>query len=522
MIDLLLIHPPIAKPSEPPAGLAKLFGVIQLYGKTCSILDANLEGLLNLLSILPPSSDTWTSRALRHLPQHLHALRSWEGYKNGEGYRRSIKDLNRLLSRIAQPSRVRLSLTNYEHEDLSPVRSEDLIKASDRPQDNPFYPYFKRRLTQLIEEKSPSLVGFSLNYLSQALCTFAMIGFLKRKWPKIRLVLGGGLITSWMRRPQWKNPFGVLVDHLVDGPGEVPLLRLMGVEEPERISSLPRYDSFPLKEYFAPDVILPYNASTGCYWNRCSFCPEKAEGNIYQATTTNTIIEDLQYLVLKHQPVLIHLLDNALSPSLLEVMVKHPSGAPWYGFARLTTHLTDLDFCRALKQSGCVMLKLGLESGDPKVLEALQKGIDLGEASLALKMLKRAGIATYLYLLFGTPQEGLEEARKTLQFVASHSQEIDFLNLAIFNMPIHGPEVSQLENKPFYEGDLSLYTSFSHPKGWNRAMIRRFLEKEFKKHPAIAPIVRRDPPAFTSNHAPFFVKNRGIQLCFSRQKGNRF
>ena len=33
--------------------------------------------------------------------------------------------------------------------------------------------------------------------------------------------------------------------------------------------------------------------------------------------------------------------------------------------------LTDDDFCLALKKSGCVMLKLGIESGDEEVLDNL-------------------------------------------------------------------------------------------------------------------------------------------------------
>jgi hypothetical protein len=40
-------------------------------------------------------------------------------------------------------------------------------------------------------------------------------------------------------------------------------------------------------------------------------------------------------------------------------------------------------------------------------------------------------------------------------------------------------------------------------------VIRQFLDKEFRRHPAIAPILRRDPPVFTSNHAPFFVVDKG-------------
>jgi radical SAM superfamily enzyme YgiQ (UPF0313 family) len=222
------------------------------------------------------------------------------------------------------------------------------------------------------------------------------------------------------------------------------------------------------------------------------------------------VIQDLLHLVDQQKPVLIHLLDNALNPSVMKAICQHPLGVPWYGFARITRHLIDLDFCRALKQSGCVMLQLGLESGDQSVLDDLKKGIHLEDASLALKNLNEAGIATYVYLLFGTPPEDLIEARRTLQFVIRHRECIHFLNLAIFNMPTYGPEAEKFETCTFYEGDLSLYTSFDHPKGWDRQRIRQFLDKEFRRHPAIAPILRRDPLIFTSNHAPFFVMNERI------------
>jgi radical SAM superfamily enzyme YgiQ (UPF0313 family) len=351
------------------------------------------------------------------------------------------------------------------------------------------------------------MVGFSLNYLSQALNTFTMIGFLRKKFPRLPIVLGGGLVTSWVRMPGWRNPFGGLVDSLVAGPGENHLLSLLRKTSSElKTHGLPDFDAFPLTDYLSPGFILPYAASSGCYWSRCVFCPERAEGNPYRPLDTAQVLQDLKDLTRRRRPILIHLLDNALSPALLIRLARDGLGIPWYGFARITDHLADLDFCRALKKSGCVMLQLGLESGDPGVLERLQKGIDLGVASQALKRLKEAGIAAYVYVLFGTPAEDEPEARKTLEFVARHNQEIGFLNLAIFNLPASGEEAHRLATREFYEGDLSLYSSFDHPRGWNRDAVRLFLDKEFKRHPAIAPILRRDPPIFTSSHAAFFVK----------------
>jgi radical SAM superfamily enzyme YgiQ (UPF0313 family) len=213
------------------------------------------------------------------------------------------------------------------------------------------------------------------------------------------------------------------------------------------------------------------------------------------------------------QPVLLHLLDNALSPSLLRSLAGNPPGPPWYGFARFERDLLDPDYCRALARGGCVMLKLGLESGDQGVLDALGKGVDLGTASRILKNLREAGIATYVYLLFGTPAETLAEARKTLEFVVQHAREIDYLNVAVFNMPVCAREAGEYETAEFYEGDLSLYTGFRHPRGWERRDVRRFLDGEFKRHPAISAILKRDPPIFTSNHAPFFAMGTGKMVA---------
>ena len=503
---MILIHPPVAKPCEPPGGIAKLAGALKRHGVKHSVLDANLEGLLDL--ILGPSvaSDRWTVRAFRNRHQHLEALRKPSIYRTPDRYRRAVADINRLAEMAARQKSVHLSLANYQHLELSALRSSDLRRAARNPANNPFYLYFKNRLETLFEKEQPRVVGLSMNYLSQALCTFAMLGFIRRQWPELILVLGGGLLTSWMQQPGWQNPFEDLVDHLVAGPGEDVLLALLGAPGAQASPAKhyqPDYGLFPLADYLAPGMILPYSASTGCYWNRCAFCPEKAEGNPYVAVPVDTVIADLTVLVEHTRPTLIHLLDNAVSPALMEALGKQPPGVDWYGFARISRRLADLDFCRVLKQSGCTMLKVGLESGDQSVLDAEQKGIDLELASQALRNLKAAGIAAYVYLLFGTPTETITEARATLDFTVKHSDAIDFLNLAIFNLPIGAPQAQQLETKTLYEGDLSLYTGFRHPKGWDRGSVRQFLDKEFKRHPAVRQILIQDPPLFTSNHAPF-------------------
>ncbi len=506
---IILIHPPVAKAAEPPAGIAKLSSCLKAHNINHQIIDANLEGIIYLLQETADKNtaiDRWTVRAVKNLQKNLGALRNIATYGNRSTYQQVVSDVNLLLKIAGKARSVDLSLVDYHADNLTPVRSLDLICAAEKYQDNPFYPYFENHLASALEEE-PEFIGFSLNYLSQALCTFAMIGFIRRNNLRQKIILGGSLVTSWVKLGVRGDIFSGLVDEIVAGAGEKKLLELLGINT-DRINYPPDYRGFFGNQYFVPGVILPYSSSRGCYWHNCAFCPEKSEENPYLPLPVSQTLEELQTLTEQTNPTLIHILDNAISPALLGALAQEPPGIPWYGFTRITAHLADNDFCLALKKSGCVMLKLGIESGDQEVLDCLNKGINLPTASAVLKALKKAGIAAYCYFLFGTPSETKAHAMKTLEFVCQHHGCIDFLNLAIFNLPSGSIEAQSLKTSDFYEGDLSLYKSFQHPSGWQRPVVRNFLEKTFKKHPAVAPIVRRMPEFFTSNHAPLFVLNK--------------
>ena len=502
---MLLVHPPLTKPCEPPAALAYLSAALAAQGHPCTLCDMNIEGLHFLFNTARSAEDTWSKRAYKHLHQNISALQTRETYNNGDRYRRAVADINRILEIAGKVAGVQLSLANYQDNDKSPLKSSDLCMAAKEYATNIFSSYFSKRLDELLTANNSGHIGFSLSYLSQALCTFAMIGYLRAQHPEVKIIVGGGLVTTWLSQPRWRNPFVGLIDHLITGRGEGPLLRLLGATKKSN-HVRPNFAMLKENSYLSPGFILPYTSSYGCFWKKCSFCPETSEDNPYQHVAPSTTIADLHALTKATSPTLIHLLDNALSPSTLQALANNPSPVPWYGFARIDMLLADREFCRDLHESGCIMLKLGLESGDQAVLNIMQKGIDLKLAERVLTNLHEVGIATYVYLLFGTPAESRLEAERTQLFVEAHHQAINFLNLAIFNLPAGSQEISSLEVSDFYEGDLSIYRSFNHPKGWNRGEVRRFLEGSFKRSPHIATIIRRDPPFFTSNHAPFMGK----------------
>lgn len=505
---MLLIHPPAVRSTEPPLGIARLAGLLGAHGVPTRCLDLCQEGIDHLLGLEAEETeaeDTWTRGALRRRHRSLALLRDPATYASPDRYRRAVHDLGRALGALSRPFGVEAGLADYRDGSRSPLRRADLLDAAAAFEASVYYPLFSRRIPDELARCPTRTVGLSVNYLSQALPAFAMLGYLKAARPELQVLLGGSLITSWVAQGSLApdETFGGLVEAVLPGRGEEAILARHGLRR--RVAAPPDFTELLGQAYLAPTRILPYNFSTGCPWRRCSFCPEKAEGSRYHALPLETALAEVGRLVAGHAPGLLHFTDTEIAPRYLRGLADSPPGAPWYGFARFSPLLADPAICRRLAASGCVMLQLGLESADQAVLDALGKGTRLEQIDRALDSLADAGIGVYLYLLFGTPAEDRDAARRTRDFVAGAAARIAFLNVALFNLPVASPEVARLETRPFYQGELSLYREFTHPRGWNRDQVRAFLAEEFEAEPPIRAILGRTPPIFTSSHAPFFL-----------------
>jgi radical SAM superfamily enzyme YgiQ (UPF0313 family) len=308
-----------------------------------------------------------------------------------------------------------------------------------------------------------------------------------------------------MGLPGWKNPFEGLIDDMAQGSGENFFSEIFKIKDiHSKIEYSYKYTIEDLPDYLSPCRVIPFAASSACCWNRCSFCQERASTKEVYSCRPVHALKSLSGIKNEYSPGLVHFVDSTIPPPFLKQIAKNPPGIPWYGFTRATKELAEKDFCKALRRSGCRMLKLGIESGDQAVLDSLEKGININLAAKALEALKSSGIATYIYLLFGTPPEDHESALRTLDFVRKNAASIDFINAAIFNLPAACAYEPGLIVHDFYEGDLSLYRDFVHPKAWDRKKARMFIDREFKRDASVSNILRKTPKVFTSNHAPFF------------------
>jgi radical SAM superfamily enzyme YgiQ (UPF0313 family) len=530
-MDVLLIHPPATKPAEPPLGTAVLLGHLRRQGVEADAVDANLAAYLHLLdpgrlaAAAGERLPTSRRRAIGHAAESLERLRTAGAPESFARYGTAVRFLNEALTVWGRDGE-RVTLGDYVHPGLSEFSPRDLEEVASGRAPTLFAGYFGEVLVPAVVARRPRLVGLSVNYRHQVLPAFELAGMLRRALPGTRVVAGGGMFSSWRERLRASGLRFGCFDHVVSGPGERALAALARgegaadwlLEDGAEVAFAPDYGFAPLGSYLSPEPVLPVSATRGCYWRRCLFCPEAAAPtHPYRCEEPGGFVELLLELSRRHGVRRFHVTDNAIPVKTLRELARRGQaleGIAWHGFVRFERALLEPGLAPGLARAGCRMLQLGLESGSQPVLDRLGKGTRLEDASAILRALEAAGIGAYVYVMLGTPGETEADAERTLEFLEAHASAIGFLNIAIMNLPRDSGLLAEPERHGIRAGrldeaaPLGLYQPFAPENGWGRGEARRFLTRRLLGSARIREIVRRTPPLFTSNHAPFFVAPR--------------
>jgi radical SAM superfamily enzyme YgiQ (UPF0313 family) len=100
-----------------------------------------------------------------------------------------------------------------------------------------------------------------------------------------------------------------------------------------------------------------------------------------------------------------------------------------------TVNETMLD---RLAGAGCRGIHYGIEAGTEKVLNVLNKGIDLDTAARVFKATKRRNIPVLAYFMIGSPTETVEDIKKT--FSLMKKLDPDYVHLTMLT-PFPGTEI---------------------------------------------------------------------------------
>ena len=188
----------------------------------------------------------------------------------------------------------------------------------------------------------------------------------------------------------------------------------------------PRHDLLPLDRYWAPFLgrYTFVEASRGCAF-RCIFCRQAVMWQWkFRRRSGHEIAREALYVhSLGVDNILFHADTFTLDPTLVDELCDTliAAGAPlrWACNAHVKTLLDRTDMVHKMKEAGCWMIAVGVESGDDEILATIRKQITVAEARSAIQTIAAAGIEAWGYFVLGFPGETRETMQKTIDLACS-------------------------------------------------------------------------------------------------------
>lgn len=365
--------------------------------------------------------------------------------------------------------------------------------------------------TQIINKENPEILGITATTPSIMLAG-AVAKEVKNRIPNIKIFLGGPHVTAMPLETMEKFPE---IDGCVLGDGELSFAKIVhniqnGIEIERGVSGLvwrnnnkiltcPReyplknLDSLPFPAWDLlkgfPEIYRPsfhsYRrlpvaniiTSRGCPYS-CSFCDRSVFGRKVNRHSIGYIIEMIENLVKDFGIKEVSIKDDTftLSPNRViefcRQLRKRGIDLTWSCNSRI--NLVSDEMLQEMKSAGCWLISYGIESGSPKMLKKMKKGISKEQIVKALKLTRKNGIVSKGFFILGTPGETVETMKETLNFIKK--LPLDELNINFFT-PFPGSELFleaiQEGFRPDYKRMNMLDTVYI-PKGLTEKDLRKY------------------------------------------------
>ncbi|MCE7061214.1 radical SAM protein [Dyadobacter sp. CY343] len=321
----------------------------------------------------------------------------------------------------------------------------------------------KEVLEGKLQQYQPDIVCISVPFPGNLYGGFKCGQYLKKHYPAIKVVMGGGFPNTELRSLKEPRVFNY-IDFICLDDGEAPLLSLLdhldgnreaaqmkrvysringevvyhnGARErdiAQRDTGTPDYSDLPLNDYLSViEIVNPmhrlwsdgrWNKLTlahGCYWGKCTFCDISLDYiRRYEPMTAGLLCDRIEEIIAHTNQNGFHFVDEAAPPALLRDLaleiIRRKLTVVWWTNIRFEKNFTH-DLCLLLKASGCIAISGGLEVASDRLLEKMKKGVTVAQVARVADAFTKAGIMVHAYLMYGFPTQTAQETIDSLEMV---------------------------------------------------------------------------------------------------------
>jgi radical SAM superfamily enzyme YgiQ (UPF0313 family) len=233
-------------------------------------------------------------------------------------------------------------------------------------------------------------------------------------WNEIDCVVvgeGESTLLELLRRLDHKLP-------VADLPGAVTRVAGNVHIGPRRPAIAKLDDLASVHEYFPTHIVM---TARGCPWN-CTFCgSETSWGRGFRSLSVDRVLNSFENALGRVHVRILLLKDDTFTANRKRVLEickgirERNLRFLWSCDTRVD--VLDDELLREMRLAGCERLSLGVESGSPEVLRAINKRITVEQIIKSADAARRVGIRTRFYMMLGNRGETEATFRESLDFL---------------------------------------------------------------------------------------------------------
>lgn len=185
------------------------------------------------------------------------------------------------------------------------------------------------------------------------------------------------------------------------------------------------FDCFAFSNYSGfpslPRPTAPIISSRGCVFN-CTFCGSVAYwGKRWRYRSADNVLEEIEWLIKDMRANSLFFFDDNLPVNkkrifaICEGMIQKRLRFPWACCSHVK--MIDKDLLKLMKESGCVSIDFGVESGSEKILHNINKKQTRQDIEKAFALTHEIGIKPRAYLMVGNPGEDETTIDETIDMI---------------------------------------------------------------------------------------------------------
>jgi anaerobic magnesium-protoporphyrin IX monomethyl ester cyclase len=292
------------------------------------------------------------------------------------------------------------------------------------------------RVEQVIAALDADLFGLSC-WTSNRRGVAHVAQLIKRHHPNAHVVIGGPHATPLAKEMLSHH---AQIDSVVSGEGDATFMELVARLErgeptqgiagswyrdggairqaPERASIKNLDELSSPHDWFDTQIVM---TSRGCPW-QCTFCgAETSWGRGFRGQSVGCVLDALERAVERASVKMLQIKDDTFTTNKKRVIElcrgirDRKLQFVWSCDTRVDV-LSD-DLLREMRLAGCQRLSLGVESGSPQILKAIDKKITVDEILASSELAKKYGIQVRFYMMLGNRGETAETFHQTLDFL---------------------------------------------------------------------------------------------------------